>query len=62
MKNRFKNWWNRPITRGDCTKWCLGSLVLSALGGLGTYMYLKHEDSKIYDIDHCSRDNNSEIN
>lgn len=40
MKNKFKNWWNKPITRGDYTKWCLVSVGLSALYGLVVYAYL----------------------
>ena len=65
MKNKFKNWWNRPITRGDYTKWCLGSLGLSVLSGIGTYIYLKHEQKKLYEFeDETEEDLNddSEIN
>lgn len=58
MKNRIKNWWNRPITRGDYTKWCLGSLVFSAIAGAGTYVYLRHEQKKLYDLKDDSREDN----
>ena len=46
MKERLKNWWNKPITRGDYTKWCLYSVGISTLWGVGTYLYLLHDSKK----------------
>ena len=67
MKNKFKNWWNRPITRGDYTKWCLGSLVASTIFGVVTYKILEHEQKKLYEFENDTEEeienlNDSEIN
>lgn len=60
MKNRFKNWWNRPITRGDYVKWSMYSVAASVLYGIGVYGYLKHEEKKIHESD--VKENTEEVN
>ena len=58
MKERLKNWWNKPITRGDYVKMCLGCLGAYGALGVGTYIYCRHEQKKLYEFD----DDTEEVN
>ena len=48
MKNKFKNWWNKPITNGAIVSGVLiETLGCAAIGG-AMYLYHIHQRKSLY--------------